>query len=277
MLNNLEELQKQLIDINIGDEELESNLTNILEDINSTITLLKESSKEDLNQTIEDISSKLETIRDNIINFKEGIQNSSLENRDEIVEVLLNAILIIEESQDIAVICQNAICQKPIEMIEIKLKKGRNTISGDIIDLKHLSNKIHSLWVIKDDNWYGYSPDANVTKEIEESYALIDFPIKSYKGVLIYTYEDTTIKVAKEAEELNVEHKYKNGISLHGTDGKELDISTIRCEEPNKLRAVIKIEGEKISIYNPSIPIEGMEDFTTLYKNDGYIVICDDK
>jgi hypothetical protein len=158
----------------------------------------------------------------------------------------------------------------------IDIPKGRSLISGNI-DVSKLSSDIYAVWIVDGGNWYGYSPDESVREAIKAKYRLITQMIPAYKAVIVWAKADTTIEVENDTS-FDATQYYGTSFSIHGTNNQDINTDNIICNgENDALTAIFKVHGDITSAYLPNAILEGMENFTSLYYNEGYYVLCEQK
>lgn len=260
-----------------------SNLENIKDAINTNTDY--NVLKSQLDEAMSKVDAIKQAIDDNIIDNDEKIalknEADKIKREIDAIKILIDGFGNVQSQTEIDTIVSKIhtvigmmIEDGSVAKEEISLKAGRNTVSG-LISVADLNDDVHSMFIVNAGNWYGYSPHADILKEIKEKYMLIEDVVGNHKGALVYAIRDTTIKSASDVETTFVIHTYPRGYTLHGTDGDSLSVDDIVCEEPNKLVIVAKVRGDVPSVYVPYKTIDGIDNFEYLYANDGYYVLCD--
>jgi len=170
---------------------------------------------------------------------------------------------------------------KPIkEKIYIDVVKGRSVISANI-DIHKLPSDIYAVWIVDKGNWYGYSPDTNVTKSIASKYRLINKTIPSYKATIVWAKNDTKIEILNKDTIPNVTQYYGKGYSIHGANNEDFTADSISCNDTNSsVTAMFKVKADKPSIYKANMKMDNnqtVETFNYVYNDEGYYVLCERK
>ena len=164
-----------------------------------------------------------------------------------------------------------------VSSLGVDVPKGRSTISG-AIDVTKLADTIYAVWMVDGGNWYGYSPDSDIRKKIKAKYRLIEGIIPPYKATIVWALEDTYITFENSYSVPNVTQSYGNGFSIHGTNNMTLSTDEIVCDNNNKsISGIFKVLGDEPSVFVPNREIENLENFTYIYSDDGYYVLCEEK
>ena len=164
-----------------------------------------------------------------------------------------------------------------VSSLGVDVPKGRSTISG-AIDVTKLADTIYAVWMVDGGNWYGYSPDSDIRKKIKAKYRLIEGIIPPYKATIVWALEDTYITFENSYSVPNVTQSYGNGFSIHGTNNMTLSTDEIVCDNNNKsISGIFKVLSDVPSVFVPNREINSTENFTYIYSDEGYYVLCEEK
>ena len=155
----------------------------------------------------------------------------------------------------------------------IDIPKGRSVISGDI-NVSKLNNDIYAVWIVDGGDWYGYSPDKIVQAEISASYKVIEGIIPAYKAVIVWALNDTNITLEAN-QSVEAEQNYGTGFTIHGTNNQDLSVDDVTCANEKGLSAIFKVYADEPSVYVAEREIEEIENFSYIYQNEGYYVLCE--
>ena len=111
--------------------------------------------------------------------------------------------------------------------------------------------------------------------QIKAKYQLIEGTIPPHKAVLVWATEDTTIDVG-DTTSIDATHIYGSNFSMHGADNRGLSITGVECsDEKYTMTIAVKLMGDVPSVFMPDGVHETLENFGTVYQNDGYFVLCE--
>jgi len=159
----------------------------------------------------------------------------------------------------------------------IEVPKGRSVISGNI-DVTKLPSEIYAVWIVDGGNWYGYSPDESVREAIKEKYRLIDDIIPAYKAVIVWANSDASIEIESDNRIDNVTQSYGKNFTIHGANNQTFSVDDVVCnDERNSITGLFKVLGDEPSVFVPNREIENLENFTYIYSDEGYYVLCEEK
>ena len=164
-----------------------------------------------------------------------------------------------------------------IPKVTIEVSKGRSLISGNI-DVTKLPSEIYAVWIVDGGNWYGYSPDTSVREAIKEKYRLIDKIIPAYKAVIVWANEDTSIELEDDKSIDNVTQSYGKNFTIHGANNQTFSVDDVSCSDTNNsITGLFKVSGDVPSVFVPNREINSTENFTYIYSDEGYYVLCEEK
>ncbi|MFK5976948.1 MAG: hypothetical protein QM493_10600 [Sulfurovum sp.] len=165
------------------------------------------------------------------------------------------------------------------EQKSIEVLKGRSVISGNI-DVSKLPNTIYAIWYVDGGNWYGYSPDNSVKEAITKKYRVMkdNYIIPAYKAVIVWANEDSSIELESDLTIKDVTQAYGKNFTIHGSNNISFSADDIVCSDTNNsVTGVFKVSGDESSVYLPSREVNTTTNFSYLYQDEGYYVLCEQK
>jgi len=159
----------------------------------------------------------------------------------------------------------------------IDVPKGRSVISGNI-DATKLPSEIYAVWIVDGGNWYGYSPKQSIRDAIKAKYRLIDKIIPAYKAVIVWADEDASIELEDDNSIENVTQSYGKNFTIHGANNQNFSVDDVVCSDTNNsITGLFKVSGDIPSVFVPNREINSTENFTYIYSDEGYYVLCEQK
>ena len=163
------------------------------------------------------------------------------------------------------------------KQVYIEVPKGRSVISGNI-DVTKLPSEIYAVWIVDGGNWYGYSPDTSVRDAIKSKYRLIDKIIPAYKAVIVWANSDASIEIEDDKSIDNVTQSYGKNFTIHGANNQTFSVDDVSCSDTNNsITGLFKVSGDVPSVFVPNREINSTENFTYIYSDEGYYVLCEEK
>jgi len=246
-------IKKLLDDAKKSMDDIKQAIDNNIADNDEKDALKKEA--DGIKKAIDDIKKLIDGYKQNEDNSPEAINALKAE---------IDKVIAMMRSGEVIVAVEN----------KIAIPKGRSLISGNIA-IDNLSDAIYAIWIVDNAKWYGYSPHADVRTQIKAKYQLIEGRIPPHKAVLVWATEDTTIDVG-DTTPIDATHIYGSNFSMHGADNRGLSITGVECsDEKYTMTVAVKLMGDVPSVFMPDRVHETLENFGTVYQNDGYFVLCE--
>jgi len=256
---------------NDGLKQEYDNIKKLLDDAKKSMDDIKQAidnhiadndEKDALKKEADGIKKAIDDIKKLIDGYKQDEDNSP--EAINALKVEIDKVIAMMRSGEVIVAVEN----------KIAIPKGRSLISGNIA-IDNLSDAIYAIWIVDNAKWYGYSPHADVRTQIKAKYQLIEGRIPPHKAVLVWATEDTTIDVG-DTTSIDATHIYGSNFSMHGADNRGLSITGVECsDEKYTMTVAVKLMGDVPSVFMPDRVHETLENFGTVYQNDGYFVLCE--